>query len=90
MRYLQVEEARKKLGRLVEAAAGGEPVVIGRRGAQRAVLVSGEEYERLRRVEEEAARLRLREALDAIAGQVRRARLPLEVVDEALRSVRRR
>lgn len=90
MRYLPVEEARKKLGKLVAEAATGEPVVIGRRGTEQAVLLSGEEYERLRRIEEQAAAARFKEALQSIQAGVRRARIPRKVVDEAIRAARRR
>ena len=48
MRYVPVEEARKQLGKLVSEAAAGKPVTIGRHGTEQAVLLSGEEYERLR------------------------------------------
>lgn len=90
MRYLPVEEARKKLGKLVMEASSGEPVMIGRRGTEQAVLLSQEEYERLRRIEEQAARERFREALKAISTQVRKAKLPRSVVEEAIRAARRR
>ena len=89
MRYLPVEEARKKLGKLVAEASSGEPVVIGRRGTQQAVLLSQEEYERLRRVEERAAQNRLEEALVAIRAEVRKEKLPRRVVEEAIRRARR-
>ena len=90
MRYLPVEEARKKLGKLVMEASTGEPIIIGRRGTEQAVLLSQEEYERLRRVEEHAAEARFKEALEAIRAEVRKEKLPRKVVDEALRWARRR
>ncbi len=90
MRYVPVEEARKQLGRLVREASSGEPVVIGRRGADQVVLVSGEEYERLRKIEEEAARARFRAALDSIGTSVQNEKLSKGVVEEAIRAVRRR
>jgi prevent-host-death family protein len=90
MRYVPVEEARKQLGKLVRDVAAGEPVIIGRRGVEQAVMISEEEYERLRRIEEHAARVRFREALDAISADVRARRLPPKVVNEALRAARRR
>jgi prevent-host-death family protein len=90
MRYVAVEEARKRLGMLVRDAASGEPVLIGRRGREQAVLVSGQEYERLKQVAEEAARARFQRALQAISAGTRRARLSRKVVEEALRAVRRR
>jgi prevent-host-death family protein len=90
MRYVPVENARKHLGKLVREAAAGEPVIIGRRGTEQAVLLSGTEYSRLRQVEEEAARARFREALDAIAASVRETRIPRRAVEEAVRAARRR
>ena len=70
--------------------AAGEPVIIGRRGVEQAVLISEDEYERLRRIEEEdAARVRFREALDAISAGVRTRRLPQKVVVETIRAARR-
>ncbi len=90
MRYLPVEEARKKLGKLVTEASTGEPIIIGRRGTEQAVLLSQEEYERLRRVEEQAAEARFKEALEAIRAEVRKEKLPRKVVDEAIRWARRR
>ena len=90
MRHVPIEEARKQLGKLVRDVAAGEPVIIGRRGVEQAVMISEEEYERLRRIEEEhAARVRFREALDAISAGVRTRRLPQKVVVEALRAARR-
>jgi prevent-host-death family protein len=90
MRYVPVEDARKQLGKLVREAAAGDPVIIGRRGTEQAVLLSGDEYARLRQVEEEAARARFREALDAIAASVRESKIPRKAVEEAIRAVRRR
>lgn len=90
MRYIPVEEARRQLGKLVREVSSSEPVVIGQRGTEQAVLISGSEYERLKRVEEEAARVRLRAALQAIGADVRRRRIPQKVDDEAVRKIRRR
>ncbi|MBI3969982.1 MAG: type II toxin-antitoxin system Phd/YefM family antitoxin [Chloroflexi bacterium] len=89
MRYVPVEEARKQLGRLVKEAVDGATITIGRRGTEQAVLLSADEYERLRRMEEEAARSRFRNALQAIGAEVKQARLARSVVDEAVRATRR-
>ncbi len=88
MRYVPVEEARKRLGKLVREASSGEPVIIGRRGADQVILLSQEEYERLRRVEEKAAQLRFRETLEAIGATVADQKLPRKIVDEAVRAAR--
>ncbi len=90
LRYLPVEQARKKLGKLVADASSGEPILIGRRGTEQAVLLSQEEYDRLRRMEEQAAQARLKEALRVIRAEVRKEKLPRTVVDEAVRRTRRR
>ncbi len=90
MRYVPVEEARKRLGRLVQEVREEGPVTIGRRGNERAVLLSDAEYDRLRRVEEETARVRFVAALESISAAVRRKRLPRGVIDEAIRATRRR
>jgi prevent-host-death family protein len=49
MMPLRISEARKRLSELVERVArGGAPVAIGRYGRERALLVSAEEYRRLK------------------------------------------
>jgi prevent-host-death family protein len=49
MTPLRISEARKRLSQLVERVArGGAPVAIGRYGRERALLVSAEEYKRLK------------------------------------------
>jgi prevent-host-death family protein len=49
MSSLRISEARKRLSQLVErVACGGAPVAIGRYGRERALLVSAEEYNRLK------------------------------------------
>jgi prevent-host-death family protein len=46
---LLISEARKRLSQLVERVArGGAPVAIGRYGREHALLVSAEEYRRLK------------------------------------------
>ena len=46
---LRISEARKRLSQLVERVArGGAPVAIGRYGRGRALLVSAEEYRRVK------------------------------------------
>ena len=84
MRYVPVEEARKQLGKLIREAVAGQPVTIGRYGTERAVLLSDEAYERLRRAEEEAAIARFREGMKRIQEAVREAGLTPDVVDEAI------
>jgi len=90
MRYVPVEEARKRLGTLVREASTGIPVTIGRRGTEQAVLLAEEEYARLRQIEDEAARMRFNEALDAIGATVRERKISRKVVETAIRVARRR
>ncbi len=90
MRYVPVEEARKRLGTLVREASTGTPVTIGRRGTEQAVLLSEEEYARLRQIENEAARMRFKEALEAIGAKVQEQKISRKVVEEAIRVARRR
>jgi len=90
MRCVSVEEARKQLGRLVGEAAAGERIVIGRRGAEQAVLLGREEFDRLQRLEEQAAAARFEEALAALSKETRTRRLRQDVVDEAIRAIRHR
>jgi len=90
MRYVPVEEARKRLGTLVREASAGTPVTIGRRGTEQAVLLSEEEYARLRQIEDEAARMRFNEALEAIGAKIQEQKISRKVVEEAIRVARRR
>lgn len=63
-RVIGVDEARTRLGRLVEQVAGdGRPVFLRRRGRSRAVIVAIGDYARLRRALESIARDRLGQEL---------------------------
>ncbi|MGH2398062.1 MAG: type II toxin-antitoxin system Phd/YefM family antitoxin [bacterium] len=90
MRYVPVEDARKRLGRLVQEVREEGPVTIGRRGREQAVLLSEEEYARLRRSDEEAAKARFAAALKEIQAEVRRRGIPRSVVTSAIRSARKK
>lgn len=88
-RYLGVETARGQLGRLAEeVAAGGEPVVLAKRGRALAVLVSRDEYARLKLAATRLIRAELGDRLTAIRESVAEAGLSEDAVDEAIRSVR--
>ncbi len=89
MRYVPVEEARRQLGKLVREAVDGTPVMIGRHGTEHAVLVSEEEYERLRRAEEDAARARFGRSLQEIGEAILAAGIAPSVVDEAIEVTRK-
>ena len=43
----QLQDARKRLGALVDAALAGEPQLVTRRGRPAVVVLAVEEYERL-------------------------------------------
>lgn len=88
MRYVPVEEARKQLGKLVQEAVAGTVITIGRRGSEQAVLLSGEEYERLRQVEEESAKVRFQAALETIGAAVAEHELSPDLVTEAIHATR--
>jgi len=90
MRYIPVEAARKRLGRLVQEVREEGPVTIGRRGREQAVLLSEEEYARLRRSDEEAAKARFAAALKEIHEEVRRRKIPRSVVADALKATRKK
>lgn len=88
-KVVAIEEARKKLGKLVlEVASSRTPVIIARRNSERAVLLGYEEYERLKAQEAQAAEGRFQGALDRIHSAVAKAGLKREVVEEAIRKVR--
>src|SRR5215472_12632597 len=59
MTPLRISEERKRLSQLVERVArGGAPVAIGRYGRERALLLSAEEYRRLKTSSRRAKPLR--------------------------------
>lgn len=89
-RSVGVESARGSLGRLVEEiASGGDVVTLTKRGKALAVLISRDEYVKLKLVATERARAELREALDAARAAVSEAGLDVEVIDEAIAATRR-
>jgi prevent-host-death family protein len=89
-RFLGVEEARGKLGQLVqEVAAGAEPVVFAKRGQALAVLISRDEYARLKQAGTQVARAELQSRLSKARRKVREAGLDASVIDEAIAAARR-
>lgn len=88
-KVLSVDKARPALGSLVdEVVTKGETVVITKRTGRSAVLVSYEEFVALKAVAEGKVKSRLREALKEIRRTVQKARLPVTLVDEAIRQIR--
>jgi prevent-host-death family protein len=89
-RQIGVEDARGSLGRIVdEVGAGGEPVVLSKRGRATAVLMGASEYGRLKQIANERARGELADRLAAIRASIRKAGLDESVVDEAIAAARR-
>lgn len=75
---LRISEARKRLSQLVERVAqGGAPVAIGRYGRERAILVSAEEYGRLKTPPKRVDR--------TLAGTLTLACSPHELISESRR-----
>jgi prevent-host-death family protein len=80
-----IEEARGHLGILAgEVAAGGEPVVLTRRGQALAVLVGRDEYARLKEAATDVVRAELEARLEEVRRSVREAGLAPDAVDEAI------
>ncbi|MGE0281433.1 MAG: type II toxin-antitoxin system Phd/YefM family antitoxin [Rhizobiaceae bacterium] len=50
MREIQLKDAKAKLSAVVDQAVAGEPAVITRHGRKEAVVLSFEEYQRLRKI----------------------------------------
>jgi prevent-host-death family protein len=88
-KVLSVDKARPSLGRLVdEVVRKREAVVITKRAGGAAVLVSYEEFAALKAVAEGKVKTRLRQALRELRRTVRKAHLPVQLVDEAIREAR--
>ena len=78
------------LGRLAEdVAEAEEPVWLTKRGRPLAVLVSREEYTRLRQEATRAERAELAQRLEESRRRVAEAGLDTDVVDEAIDAARR-
>lgn len=88
-KVLSVDKARPALGSLVdEVVTKGETVIITKRAGRSAVLVSYEDFAALKAVAEGKVKTRLRQALREIRRTVQKARLPVELIDEAIREIR--
>ena len=51
----QLQDAKNKLGAVVEAAVAGDPQRVTKRGKPAVVVLAADEYERLRRLEKATA-----------------------------------
>lgn len=90
-RFIGVEEARAKLGQLVEEVAeGGNAVALTKRGRALAMIVGREEYGRIKQIASERARERLAKQLLHTRRQIKAAGLDPGVVEEAIRAARGR
>jgi antitoxin YefM len=88
-RFVGVEEARARLGKLVEEVAeSGNPVALTKRGRALAMIVGREEYSRIRQLASERARERLAKQLAQARRQIKAAGLDPSVVEEAIRAAR--
>lgn len=88
-RTIGVEKARAKLGELLDEVAGrGEPVFLSKRGQALAVLVSREEYARMKEASTRVARAELAERLAKARLEIKSAGLDPSVVDEAIEAAR--
>jgi antitoxin YefM len=84
-----VEEARAKLGSLLEeVAGGGEPIVLAKRGQAIGVLLSREEYSRLKMAATRRVRSELQGSLNETRRRIKEAGLDSTSVDEAIAAVR--
>jgi prevent-host-death family protein len=88
-RFIGVEEARGRLGALAqEVAAGSEPIVLAKRGQALAVLVSREEYSRLKMAATRLVRAELQDRLERVGEKAREAGLADEDIREAIAAAR--
>lgn len=89
-RMVGLEEARGKLGQLIEEVTRtGEPVILAKRGQAYGVLVSREEYSRLKMAATRLAREELADRLAAARKRVAEAGLDPSEVDAAIAAARR-
>lgn len=89
-RVVALEQARRALGKLVhDVTARREAVIIAKKAQEKAVLVSYDEYARLKAAEAADAERRFLEALTRIHADVARDGLTPDLAEEAIREVRR-
>lgn len=88
-KIIGVDEARAKLGTLVKEVSNyGEPVIITRRSKDKAVLLGRDEYIRLKEMEAENARIKLKSVIKKIRNFIKEEGLSAEEVEEAIKAVR--
>jgi prevent-host-death family protein len=88
-RFMGVEEARAKLGALAEEiSTGSEPVILAKRGQALAVLVSRDEYSRLKTAATRLVRAELQERLLRVREKASQANLTDADIEEAIAAAR--
>lgn len=88
-KIIGVDEARAKLGSLVKEVSNcGEPVIITRRSKDKAVLLGRDEYIKLKEMEAENARIKLRSVIKKIRDFIKEEGLSVGEVEEAIKVVR--
>lgn len=88
-RFVGVEEARAKLGELIDEVAGkGVHVALTKRGRPLAMIVGRDEYAQLKTLASERARERLAKQLAETRRRVKAAGLDPKIVEEAIRTAR--
>lgn len=89
-RIIALEQARRVLGKLLhEVATLGKPIIITKKANEKAVLITYEEYTRFKAAEAADAERRFLEALGRIHADMAQDGLAPEVIEEAIREVRR-
>ncbi len=86
-KIINVENARKQLGKLVEEASQ-KPVVLTLRGGQAAVLLSVERFEQLERLEAAVSARHLEESLEQLHRAVAESRVSPDAVAQAIAHAR--
>jgi len=88
-KIIGVDEARAKLGTLVKEVSNyGKSVVITRRSKNQAVLIGRDEYIKLKEIEAQNARIKLRSVIKKIEDLIKEEGLSAEEVEEAIKIVR--
>ncbi len=71
VKTVSATEAKARLGALLSQAAQKETIIIAMRGKPKAVILSFEEYTRMKRLEEEARRRERLARLEALGKKIR-------------------
>lgn len=87
-RFVGVEQARGRLGGLVDDVASGNEVWLTKRGQPLAVLVGREEYDRLRAAATRAERAELASLVATARQRIADAGEDTQAIDEAIASIR--